>query len=335
MGTSNLIHLEPFFKETIWGGRLLAREFGYDIPDGSVGEAWIVSAHPHGQSRVVRGPGAGMTLGELWRAQPQLFGIAHETPTERFPLLVKIIDAAQDVSIQVHPDDAYAEAHGLEDGGKYECWYILEAKPGATIIVGQTAKDATELKGRIERNEWGEILNEIPVAAGDFFAIAPGTVHAVKAGTMLLEIQQPSDITYRLYDYDRTDAKGQARELHVERALEVVDFTLEAPTQGFKAHEAMARELGPISKAPLLWGRHQTGVVPLEENPRFSVDLVQVMGSFTQPLTASFTCVSVVDGEGSANGETVRKGDNLIAPTDVRALELEGTMRLVLSAPRS
>ncbi len=332
LGT-HLIRLEPFFKETIWGGRLLAREFGYRIPDGPVGEAWAISAHPHGECRVVGGPGRGMSLGVLWRAQPELFGASSSQARGRFPLLVKIIDAAEDISIQVHPDDAYAEAHGLEDGGKYECWYILEAQPGATIIVGQTAKSAAELEQRIERNEWGEVLNEIPVAAGDFFAITPGTVHAVKAGTMLLEIQQPSDVTYRLYDYDRTDAEGHARELHVEQALEVIDFSQAPIEHGFKAHEAMARELGPISKAPLLWGRHQTGVVRLEENPRFSVDLMQVMGAFTQPLSAPFTCISVVDGEGGVNGEAVRKGDHLIAPSPTRALEIEGTLRLVLSAP--
>ncbi len=334
MRNANLIHLEPFFKETIWGGRLLEREFGYQIPDGPVGEAWVVSAHPHGESRVVAGPGDGMTLGELWQSQPELFGVPKGAMPERFPLLIKIIDAAEDVSIQVHPDDAYAKAHALEDGGKYECWYILEAEPGATIIVGQTARDVEELAGRIERGEWSEALNEIPVAAGDFFAIAPGTVHAVKAGTMLLEIQQPSDITYRLYDYDRVDSTGRTRELHVARALEVVDFSLEPPTQGFKAHEAMARKMGPISEEPLLWGRHQSGIIRLEENPRFTVDLVQAMGAITHPLSAPFTCVSVVEGMGSVNGEDVRKGSHLIAPASVRALEIEGTLRLVLSAPR-
>ncbi len=334
MSTRDLIFLEPFFKETIWGGRLLAREFGYAIPRGPVGEAWVVSAHPHGQSRVLAGPGEGMTLGELWKAQPELFASA-EAACERFPLLIKIIDAAQDVSIQVHPDDSYAEAHGLEDCGKYECWYILEAQPGATIIVGQSAKSAAELEERIEKREWDEILNEIPVAAGDFFAISPGTVHAVKAGTMLLEIQQPSDVTYRLYDYDRTDAEGHTRELHVAQALEVVDFTQEPIEQGFKAHEAIARKVGSISRAPLLWGPHQSGAIRLEENPRFTVDLVQTMGAFTVPLDAAFTCVSVVEGTGSVNGEAVKKGDNLIAPAGVRALEIEGTLRLVLSAPTS
>lgn len=328
--TEDLIFLTPLFREKIWGGRRLEREFGHGLPDGPIGEAWVISAHPALDCPIASGPGAGMTLFELWKARPELFG---NHPSEIFPLLVKIIDAEEDVSIQVHPDDAYARSHHLEDGGKYECWYILDADPGATIIVGQRAGSPEELHRLVEEGRWDEVVNEIPIAAGDFLAIAPGTVHAVKRGTLLLEIQQPSDITYRLYDYDRPDAEGKLRELHVERALEVVDFSLEPPERAFKAEDAMARKVRVPATSPLLWGKPLAGSLRLEENPYFSVDLVQSMGVFTLPLEGPFQCVSVIEGEGSLNGHAVAKGDHLIVACGVRELKLEGTLRLVLARP--
>ena len=187
-----IITLEPVFKEKIWGGRKLETEFGYTIPAGPVGECWAISAHPNGDCTITSGDHAGKTLSWLWANHRELFGGAEG---EVFPLLVKIIDAADDLSIQVHPDDAYAAEHENGSLGKKECWYVLDADEGATIVVGQRARDRAEFAAMVEEGRWDELLNEIPIHAGDFFQIDPGTVHAIKAGTVVLESQQSSDVT--------------------------------------------------------------------------------------------------------------------------------------------
>lgn len=328
MDKANLIFLEPVFHEKVWGGRRLASEFGYELPEGPIGEAWAISTHPAGESLVAKGPGEGGTLSRLWRDRPDLF---RASAGEVFPLLVKLIDAEEDVSIQVHPDDAYAKDHGVATGGKRECWYILAAKPGATIIVGQHAKSAEELEERMGRGEWDEVLNEVPIAAGDFFQVDPGTVHAVKAGTLLLEIQQPSDVTYRLWDYDRPDVDGNLRELHVADALATIDFAQKPPEGGLKAEELLAHAMKSPSDASLLFGKPLSGSVVLEANDAYTVELVQVMGTLTLPKRAPFWCVAVVEGKGSLNGEAVAKGDFLIVPAGTASVSLEGTLRLVVA----
>ena len=225
----DLIRIEPVFHEKIWGGRKLETEFGYAIPDGPIGECWAISAHPAGDCHVKDGAYAGMLLSSLWSEHHELFGAAEG---DRFPLLIKFLDAAKDLSIQVHPDDAYAAEHEGGSLGKCECWYVLHADPNATIVVGQRAKSPEEFARLVEEGRWSELLNEVPVHAGDFFQIAPGTVHAIKGGTMVLETQQSSDITYRVYDYDRVQADGTKRELHLQKSLDVIDFGAKPITSG-------------------------------------------------------------------------------------------------------
>ena len=154
---SELIILEPVFKQTIWGGRALADEWGYDIPEGPVGECWATSAHPHGDCRIAEGAYAGLTLSELWRDHRELFGDAEG---DRFPLLVKILDAADNLSVQVHPDDAYAAEH--EDGslGKHECWYVLGTHPHGFIAVGQHTASREEFAQLAAERRWDELVNE-------------------------------------------------------------------------------------------------------------------------------------------------------------------------------
>ncbi len=217
----DLIFPTPVFHGKIWGGRKLADDFGYQIPDGPIGECWAISAHPNGDCVVAEGPEAGQRLSELWDAHRELFG---GLEGDRFPLLVKIIDAKDNLSVQVHPDDAYAAEH--EDGslGKRECWYVLAADPDTKIVIGQRAHDRAELASMIEEGRWDDMLNEVPCRTGDFFPIEPGTVHAIQGGTLILETQQSSDVTYRVYDYDRLGDDGQPRPLHIEQSLDVVDY---------------------------------------------------------------------------------------------------------------
>lgn len=305
----SIITLEPVFKEKIWGGRKLETEFGYHIPDGPVGECWAISAHPNGDCVITSGEYAGHTLSWLWAENRELFGNAEG---DRFPLLVKIIDAKDDLSIQVHPDDAYAAEHENGSLGKRECWYVLSAEEPGSIIVGQRAHSREEFAQMVEEGRWGELLNELPIKAGDFFQIDPGTVHAIKGGTVILESQQSSDVTYRVYDYDRKQDDGTLRPLHMQQALDVIDFDQVPPTTG-------AVELG------------DEPVAELESNSCYTVELIRAAGPLTVPTPHDFTCVSVVEGEGTLNGMPVKKGSHLLALSACEALELDGTMTLVIS----
>jgi len=184
-GMRELLMMEPIFKEAIWGGSRLKEVYGYDIPSGHTGECWAVSAHRSGDCRVSSGTYAGHTLSSLWREHKELFGTAADSYWE-FPLLVKIIDAREDLSIQVHPDNAYAAEHENGSLGKMECWYILDCDKDGTIVIGHHAKDKEELRSMIEQGRWTEFIREVPIKKGDFFQINPGCVHAIKGGTLIL-----------------------------------------------------------------------------------------------------------------------------------------------------
>lgn len=309
---SELIFLEPVFHQKIWGGRMLESDFGYHIPDGPIGECWAISAHPAGDCKIARGSHAGRYLSELWDSNRELFGNLAGT---QFPLLIKILAADDDLSIQVHPDDSYAAEHENGSLGKCECWYVLSAKPGATIVIGQHAHSREEFAHAVQEGAWDELLNIIPVKAGDFFQINPGCVHAIRGGTLILETQQSSDITYRVYDYDRRQADGSLRELHMQQSLDVIDYNQQVPTDG----TIVAAERG--------------GVTRLVSCNRYTVDRVRVDGSTTLTAEWPFLCVSVIAGSGTAQGQAIARGDHFIVPAGIEVLELTGTMELICSYP--
>lgn len=307
---SELIKLTPIFHGKVWGGRQLETVFGYEIPEGPIGECWAISAHPNGDCQIAEGTYAGHTLSWLWKNHRELFG---GIEGKEFPLLIKILDAAGDLSIQVHPDDAYAAEHENGSLGKRECWYVLDAEEGGDIVVGQKAKSREELASLIDAGKWGDILNLVPIKKGDFFQIDPGTVHAIKGGTLILETQQSSDVTYRVYDYDRPDTDGSLRPLHIQQSLDVIDYNQVAPADG----HVTAPEVD--------------GVTVLEANSNYTVELVHVDGAKTLENGHPFICFSVIEGEGTVNGEAVKKGTHLLVPSTVDALDLTGTMTLILS----
>lgn len=307
---SDLIKLTPIFHEKIWGGRQLETVFGYDIPEGPIGECWAISAHPNGDCQIAEGPYSGHTLSWLWAEHRELFG---NCKGKEFPLLIKILDAKDDLSIQIHPNDEYAAKHENGSLGKTECWYVLDCEPDATIVVGQRAKDRAEAAQMIEDGRWDDMLNVLPIHKGDFFQIDSGTVHAIKTGTLILETQQSSDVTYRLYDYDRPGTDGKLRPLHIEQSLDCIDFDVQAPTDG----TVTAPEVN--------------GVTELESNPCYTVDRVRVDGSKTLNQRWPFMCLSVIEGEGTVCGDPVHKGSHLLAPSTVDQIELEGKMELIVS----
>jgi mannose-6-phosphate isomerase len=219
------IKFKPIYKERIWGGTNLTAVFGRKISGDHIGESWELSSHSNGTSIVENGYLAGKNLNELiTEYKEQLMGKKFAND-KYFPLLIKILDANDNLSIQVHPDDEYA--HRVEgEAGKTEAWYVIHAKENAHIIYGLKNNITKEdFNKAIENNKIDDAVKRVPVKAGDMIFVPAGMIHALLDGVMVYEVQQNSDTTYRVYDYDRVGDDGKKRELHIEKALEVIDFT--------------------------------------------------------------------------------------------------------------
>jgi mannose-6-phosphate isomerase len=313
------LFLQPVFQERIWGGVALRDRFGYKIPSDQTGECWAISAHPNGQSTVINGEFAGKMLGELWQHHPELFG---HYPSNVFPLLTKILDANADLSVQVHPDDEYAGKYENGELGKTECWYIIDCKEGAEIVFGHTAKTKEELIAQIEKGNWDELLRRVPIKPGDFFYVPSGTIHALCEGTLVLETQQSSDTTYRVYDYDRVDANGNKRELHLEKAIDVTTVPHEDPVLNIVTEEKEGVRITTFVQADY-----------------FSVYKWDVDGTAAFTQNHPFLLVSVINGEGKmiVNGEVYgwKKGDHFIIPATIDEFVFEGKAELIVSHPSS
>ncbi len=307
-----ILFLQPIFKERIWGGYKLKSAFGYQIPSNFTGECWAISAHKSGETLIKNGKFAGMPLSHLWSEHPEIFATDTKRP---FPLMVKILDANSKLSVQVHPDDKFAKL--IEnDLGKAECWYILDAKKDARIVYGHSANSQSEFKEKALAQEWEQLLTEVTVKSGDFFDVPTGTVHALGAGILVLEIQQSSDTTYRIYDYDRRDDKGELRELHLDKAFSVI----KAPHQ---------------NSSNAMFEQHNLGdgavFTPLTANEHFQVAKINLNGSVSLTCSVPYLLVSVIDGAATLNGYQISKGDHFIVPNQIRKLNLEGYATLVIS----
>ena len=224
---------QPVFKDYLWGGRRL-EHFGRELPeDTHIAESWEIAAHEDGMTVVTNGELAGKSLQSVLNLLGKdLIGTHNQwaLDVDKFPLLVKLLDAHQKLSLQVHPGDAYAREHEHGELGKTEMWVVLEAAPGAAIIYG-LADHCTreELVQAIKHGNLSPHLNRIPIQPGDHICVPSGTLHAILAGAVIAEIQQNSNVTYRVYDWDRVGTDGQPRALHVEQALDVINYELVAP----------------------------------------------------------------------------------------------------------
>lgn len=218
--------LAPKLATAIWGGDALVLRYGKSgDASASLGESWEC----WDENAVVAGPYDGETIASL-RAKVGRALTGPADPAQRFPVLTKIIDAREALSVQVHPDDAYAQRVEHQPVGKTECWYILAAEPGAELVLGWTHNtDRAEYERRVADGTLGEILRRVPVQPGDAFYLPAGTLHAIGAGIQLFETQQASDLTYRIFDWNRTGADGKPRELHVAKAADVLDFRATFP----------------------------------------------------------------------------------------------------------
>ncbi|MFV0557600.1 MAG: mannose-6-phosphate isomerase, class I [Enterococcus sp.] len=310
------LFMKPVFQEKIWGGNRLRSVFGFEIPSEKIGEDWAISAHPHGVSVIENGAFKGQKLDELWANHKELFG----NPTEPvFPLLIKILDAEAELSVQVHPDDTYGMEHEGELG-KTECWYIIDAEPGAEIIYGHHAQTREELAEMIESGKWDELLTRVPVKKGDFFYVPSGTIHAIGKGIMILETQQSSDTTYRVYDYDRTDDAGNTRELHIQQSVDVTTVPARKPELNVKEAK---------------FG--QSAVVTYLQTDFFNVYEWQVRGSLALKAGAPYTLMTVINGFGhlivDGTSYELTKGASCIIPNGISEWTIEGEVDIIASEP--
>lgn len=306
-----ILFLEGKFREKIWGGKRLREIYSYDIPSDKTGEYWAISDMGDMSSIITNGEFKGKSLEEVYQKHKDLFGNPKEAT---LPLLVKIIDANTDLSIQVHPDDAMARE--LEDSrGKTECWYILNEEP-ASIIYGLKVEDKNEAIRLIDERRWDELLREVPAKKGAFFFVEAGTVHAIKKGSLILEIQQASDITYRLYDYDRKDDNGNLRDLHLEESKKAIKIN-----ENKEKIKEFEREG--------LKGRILT------RNEYFEVYEYKIEGISKFIKENPYSLYSVVGGSGELTIEDksygIKKGDFFILTDAVKKFELKGEISLIES----
>ncbi|WP_444684890.1 mannose-6-phosphate isomerase, class I [Alkalicoccus luteus] len=313
---TQLLKMKPVFKEKVWGGSALRDRFGYEQAKDNTGECWGISGHTNGATEVQGGPYDGVPLSVLWSEKPELFG----HPEGTFPLLVKLIDAADDLSVQVHPDDEYAKEKEGWPYGKTECWYIAHAEPGAELVLGHNANSREELRKLAEHGEWEELFRRVPVKAGDFVYVPSGTVHAIGGGITLLEVQQSSDITYRFYDYDRPDQNGQMRELHLEDSIACSMVPHEDQTPPRTTEQTAGATMETLIEAPY-----------------FTVRRVLVEAETALAKKASYQLISVIDGEGYVllNGGKmpVQKGAHFVVTAGEEQPVFTGTLELIAAEP--
>lgn len=308
---NNIIFLCPVCTHNIWGGDRLWNEFHYLVPDRHTGECWGISANPGGESIIKNGTFRGMKLSELWQGHPELFG---NIEGDRFPLLTKIIDAKENLSIQVHPDDVYAQGHENGSMGKMECWYILDCPENAKLVIGHNAHSKNELGEMIEQGRWSDLIREVSVKKGDFIQIDPGTVHAIKGGFLILETQQNSDITYRLYDYGRL-SNGKPRELHIRKSIDVIKIPAKEVEESILSTNGL-----PLNQMNLLYS-----------GENYCVFKMRVEGTAAFEQKYPFLLVSVCEGKGYLNGVPLSRGEHLILPNAFGMVELEGDFMLIAS----
>lgn len=304
------IKFENLYFERIWGGNHL-QKFRNNVPEGVIGESWDIACHKNGTGKVVNGELKGKTFEEIIKLYKEKL-LGKEINIDEFPLLIKLITAEDKLSVQVHPDDVYAN-RVEKDSGKTEAWYVVDAEENASLILGTKDCDKEKFKKAIEDGNLDNYLNKIPVKKGDFFYVQSGLLHAICEGVLIAEIQQSADTTYRVYDYNR------GREIHVEKALDVIDFSLEG-----EKSKGIVIQKDSYDKTYLCLGKY------------FTIQKYQINSSVKEKSDENrfylFTCV---DGNGAikyADGEEqIHMGDSILIPATLGDYELVGDFTLLKS----
>ncbi|MDU5109794.1 MAG: mannose-6-phosphate isomerase, class I [Clostridium sp.] len=305
------IIFENIYYDKIWGGRDF-ESFRSNLPEGMIGESWDIACHPNGIGIVENGEFKGISFDKLI----EIYGhklVGEKISVDKFPLLVKLINSKEKLSVQVHPGDEYAKKHENEFG-KTEAWYVIDAKPGASLIVGTKNCDKTTFEKAIEEGRVEDYLNRIEVKKGDCFLIDSGLVHAICEGVIIAEIQQNSDVTYRVFDY------GRPREIHVEKSLDVINFNLQC--KNLSNNQEKQKD-----------GYKE---VLLCENEYFHMEKLTVENEYKNESDKDrFYIYTVVDGEGEIiaanNTLKINKGDSIFIPATLGEFKIVGNITMLMS----
>lgn len=309
------IKLLPFVSETIWGGRKLIDEYGVKTEKNNAAEGWMLSCHEAGSSSVENGMFAGKSFADVIKENPALCGKNAEK-FDDFPILIKFIDAMDNLSVQVHPTKEYCALTG-KGQSKTECWYIIDCEEDASLILGFKDKiSPEEFKSAIENNTLTDYVENVKVKKGDFFFIDSGTLHAICKGILLAEVQESSNTTYRIYDYNRKGADGKPRELHVEDGAAVTK--LEKYSQPDFSNPALDTDERRL----------------LADCPLFKVWKLETKGEFSGVAQDdSFVSLLIMSGEGTLEccGETLclKKGDSIFIPANAGGYKLSGNFEII------
>lgn len=303
-----LLFFEPIFMKRIWGDHYFKKELKYPLDDELYGELWSLSAVKDAETKIINGEFKGKTLSEIFLSNPELFNFDFK----EFPLLIKLIHTSDLLSVQVHPDDEYAKVHENQLG-KTECWYFLDAKDDSFIYYGHHAKSPSEFIDAIKVGKCEELLDKYTIHQDDFAYIPSKTIHAIGKNILLLEIQQSSNITYRLYDYNRLGLDGKPRELHVEKAMQVIDFGKE--NEKIKSFKDQFGEI--------------------VDGKYFKIHKFKVDGKTSIILKDNvFYTISVIKGTIKVEDQTLNIGESLLTTADINQLVLDGNGEILITKPK-
>ncbi len=314
------LKLKPALKDYIWGGNRLPRVFGIESPYDKTAEAWVLSCHPDGENEIENGAYAGRTLSDVLNNEGRAYCGKHSEAFDFFPVLIKLIDAKDDLSVQVHPSDAYALEHEGQYG-KTEAWYILDCEEDAEIIYG-FSRDLTkeEFRAAIEQGTLLSCVNRVKVKPGDLFFIPSGTLHAICKGILLAEVQQNSNVTYRVYDYGRLQ-NGKPRQLHIEKAIDVTNLSA-VPADGKPQGEPEVKN-GCTETLLASCNLFTMRRLDVEEQTTVCAD------------NSSFVSFVAIDGNGVlCHGDTVLtlyKGESIFLPAGLGDVEILGKVSLLVT----
>lgn len=314
------IKLKPAFKDYLWGGTRLRDDFGKDCDFDKIAESWELSCHKDGNSVVADGEFAGLTLAQYIEKEGKSVLGTNCEKFENFPILIKLIDAKDNLSVQVHPNNEYAQRVEGEYG-KTEMWYVVDCDEGASLLYGfkhNITKE--EFRERIENNTLLEVTNSVPVKKGDVFFIEAGTLHAIGKGILIAEIQQNSNTTYRIYDYGRVGADGKPRQLHIDKAVDVTNL---CPAKPYPQSEPV--DMGGWTKKCLAKCEYFTvDVINVDTSAALEAD----KSSFVNILVLDGGCVLSSEGNDAVE---LKKGDSVFIPAGLGKFELTGKCSAVMT----
>lgn len=309
-----ILKLKPHYVQKIWGGDKITKIFNFESKD-KIGEAWIASGIKDHQAKIIN-QNKEESLNSFYKKNRKLF---NNYKTENFPLLIKFLDAKDDLSIQVHPNNKQAQELENYPYGKSEAWYILELEKNHEIIIGLKTENLNELK-KINKDNWKKIINIKKIKIGSVFDIKPGTVHAIRKGTFVYEIQQPSDITYRIYDFDRIDQNGKKRQLDLEKSIKVINNDIKE-NLNFKS------EINFLNLK----------ILQLINNKIFNLQKWSIYGNTKIRLNAderNFLIVTAIEGTGKINNFKIGHYQTIILTYDeIKEITLEGNFKLLVANP--